>query len=58
MREPLSIEQHVAADRAEVYAAWLSVAELAKWWWPQIPDTTYEIDARVGQVLHARIGGH
>ncbi len=48
MKRSLVVEQHVAADPARVYAAWTSAAGLAAWWWPQIPDTTYVVDARVG----------
>ena len=44
----LVIEQPVAAEPARVYAGWTSAAALARWWWPHIPDTTYEVDARVG----------
>lgn len=36
----------VGADRA--FRAWTDPEELAQWWWPQWPDTTYEIDAREG----------
>lgn len=44
----LVVEQPVAADAFRVYAGWTSAAALATWWWPHIPDTTYEVDARVG----------
>lgn len=36
----------VGLDRA--YTAWVDPAELAQWWWPQWPDTTYQVDAREG----------
>lgn len=36
----------VGPDRA--FEAWVDPAELAQWWWPQWPDTTYEIEARTG----------
>ena len=48
MLEPLVVEQHVRADPDSVYAAWLSPERLAEWWWPHLPDTTYEVDPRVG----------
>jgi uncharacterized protein YndB with AHSA1/START domain len=48
MPRPLVVEQHVPAPPERVYAAWMSAENLAQWWWPHIPDTVYEIDARVG----------
>jgi len=48
MGAKLVVDQAVAADPARVYAAWTSAEDLARWWWPHIPDTTYEVDARVG----------
>jgi uncharacterized protein YndB with AHSA1/START domain len=48
MNRSLVVEQHVAAEPARVYAAWVSAEALETWWWPQIPDTTYDVDARVG----------
>ena len=30
------------------YAAWTSADRLAAWWWPQLADATYDVDARVG----------
>ena len=44
----LVLEQPVPADPSRVYAAWTSADGLALWWWPHIPDTIYEVDARVG----------
>lgn len=44
----LVLEQHVPATPDSVYAAWTSADGLARWWWPHIPDTTYEVDARAG----------
>ena len=46
MGTQLVIEQEVAAEPSAVYGAWTSAEELAHWWWPQIPDTTYHVDAR------------
>lgn len=42
------VEQSVQAPPAEVCVAWLNPDRLAQWWWPQFPDTTYEVDAREG----------
>lgn len=42
------VEQISPTPPAEVCAAWLDADRLAQWWWPQWPDTTYEIDAREG----------
>lgn len=47
----------VGPDRA--FEAWVDVAELAQWWWPQWPDTTYELDAREGgdyRIYSAAVG--
>ena len=38
----------VLAPADRVYAAWVSAETLARWWWPHITDTTYEVDASVG----------
>ncbi|MBA3796356.1 MAG: SRPBCC domain-containing protein [Chloroflexi bacterium] len=47
MSQQLIVEQHVAAEPARVYAGWTSAEGLAPWWWPHIPDTTFEVEARV-----------
>ena len=44
----LTVTQHVAAPVDAVYAAWLDPDALARWWWVNIPDTTYAVDPRVG----------
>ncbi|WP_281965906.1 SRPBCC family protein [Serinicoccus marinus] len=44
----ITISRHVPVDAARAFRAWVDPAELARWWWPQWPDTTYEIDARQG----------
>jgi len=43
-----SLERRVQAPVEAVWRAWTTREGLATWWWPQLPDTTYEIDARVG----------
>jgi uncharacterized protein YndB with AHSA1/START domain len=48
MNRTLVVEQFVAADPARVYAAWTSADTLAKWWWPHLADTTYDVHPSVG----------
>ena len=48
MGTQLVLEQPVAAEPSRVYAAWVTSDRLARWWWPHIPDTLYEVDARRG----------
>ena len=36
------------AAPAAVWPLWTSAAGLAQWWWPHLPDTTYDVDARPG----------
>ncbi len=43
-----TLERRVGADAEAVWRAWTTREGLASWWWPQLPDTTYEIDAQVG----------
>ena len=54
MTQQISMTRLVPAPPAQVYAAWLDPALLATWWWPQIPDTTYAVDARVGGAYRIR----
>jgi uncharacterized protein YndB with AHSA1/START domain len=44
----ITMTQEVAATPERVYAVWTDAALLATWWWPQLPDTTYDVDAVVG----------
>jgi uncharacterized protein YndB with AHSA1/START domain len=44
----ITISRTVAASPDRVFAAWTDVAELARWWWPQLADTTYDVDAQPG----------
>ena len=44
----ITISRTVAAPPDRAYAAWVEPERLATWWWPHLPDTTYEIDARPG----------
>jgi uncharacterized protein YndB with AHSA1/START domain len=48
VREDIVVEVHVAASPERAFAAFTSADELARWWWPHIPDTTYAFDARPG----------
>ena len=44
----ITLTQVVAAPPERVYAAWTDPERLATWWWPQLPDTTYDLDPVVG----------
>ncbi len=44
----ITLTQVVPAPPELVYAAWTDPARLSTWWWPQLPDTTYEVHAVVG----------
>lgn len=44
----LVVTRFVPAAPEQVYRRWLSADELQKWWWVNIPDTTYEVDGREG----------
>lgn len=44
----LSFTRTVAVDPDSAFTAWTDPAELARWWWPQWPDTEYALDVRVG----------
>ena len=44
----ITMTQVVPATPEQVFAAWTDPARLSTWWWPHLPDTTYEIHAVVG----------
>ena len=44
----ITISRTVAATPDRVFDAWTDVAQLARWWWPQLASTTYDVDARAG----------
>ncbi len=44
----ITITRTVAATPDRVFDAWTDVAQLARWWWPQLAGTTYDVDARAG----------
>lgn len=54
MDQQLVVEQQVPAEPERVFGAWTSAEALEAWWWPHIPDTTYEVDARVGGAYEIR----
>ncbi|NNG40375.1 SRPBCC domain-containing protein [Flexivirga sp. ID2601S] len=43
-----SLDRRIALPPGEVWELWTTPAGLATWWWPQLPDTSYEIEAGVG----------
>lgn len=43
-----SLQRHVHAPIESVWRAWTTREGIATWWWPQLPDTSYEMEARVG----------
>lgn len=55
----ITVTRQVSGTPERAWAAWTDPAELAQWWWPQWPDTTYAVDAREGGeylITNARIG--
>lgn len=44
----LVVSQHVAASLQQVWEMWSTAQGWSRWWWPQWPDTVYELDARPG----------
>ncbi|NHN54281.1 SRPBCC domain-containing protein [Calidifontibacter sp. DB0510] len=52
MTDSIAFTRTVAADLPTVWRAWTTPEGLAAWWWPQLPDTTYRIDARPGGTYH------
>jgi len=44
----ITVHRTVAARPDLVFAAWTDVDRLARWWWPQLAGTTYDVDAREG----------
>lgn len=57
MSQDLVITQHVPAPPDQVYAAWLSPEGLSRWWWVDIGDTTYAVEAREGGALLVQSAG-
>ena len=48
MGERIVIEAHLDASPERGFAALTSTDELAHWWWPHLPDTTYAFDPHPG----------
>lgn len=44
----ITITRHVSADADRAFDAWMEPEQLARWWWPQWPDTTYAVEAKEG----------
>jgi|SRR5579875_3763893 len=44
----VTIVRLVHAPREAVWDAWTDPDQLARWWWPERYQTTYQIDLRVG----------
>lgn len=44
----ITIDTLVPSDPATAFAAWVDAERLRAWWWPMFPDTTYDLDPRVG----------
>jgi len=60
----ITVTRRVAAPPERVFAAWIDAEQLAAWWWPQLPGTTYRVDARAdgrflihGPAIGATISG-
>jgi uncharacterized protein YndB with AHSA1/START domain len=48
------VTQDVPADPTAVYGAFTSADALARWWWPHMPDTTYEVNGQTGGACEIR----
>lgn len=44
----ITISRTVDTTPEEAWRAWTEPSELAKWWWPQLPDTVYEWEPAEG----------
>ncbi len=44
----ITISRTVPAPPERVFGAWTDAGQLDAWWWPQLADTTYDVDARPG----------
>ncbi len=42
----ITIIRQVPVGVERAFDAWVDPAELTQWWWPQWPDTTYDLDPR------------
>ena len=48
VEETVTVSCWTRACLDRTWDAWTTAAGLQQWWWPHLPDTTYEIDARDG----------
>ena len=55
MGTPLVVSTHINAEPTEVFPQWLSADALRRWWWPEIPDTTYTVDGREGWLVESQL---
>jgi uncharacterized protein YndB with AHSA1/START domain len=42
------VSRLVRTDPHTAFDAWTKVEQLKQWWWPQWPDTTFELDVQQG----------
>lgn len=47
----INVARVVPARPEWAFDAWTDAERLAAWWWPQLPGTTYDVDARPGGVF-------
>lgn len=50
----LRLTRLLGAPRERVWQAWTAPEGLARWWWPERFQTTYEVDLRQGGRYHFR----
>lgn len=48
MSTDLVITRTTALPPGQVWDAWTDPAVLSTWWWPHLPDTTYDVQAQLG----------
>jgi uncharacterized protein YndB with AHSA1/START domain len=48
MPDDLVTTRSTALSPDQVWQAWTEPGRLATWWWPHLPDATYEVDPQVG----------
>ncbi len=61
--QTVTVRQLVPVPPERAYDAWLDPELLARWWWPELPDTTFMVQAAVGGRFRVRseaagIGAH
>ncbi|MBF4769496.1 SRPBCC domain-containing protein [Nocardioides agariphilus] len=55
----VTLTRHVPVPVPRAWRAWSNPAELARWWWPMLPDTTYDWSPEPGAAyaIHSRAAG-